>query len=170
MSDTPDRWKPTLEQEAFKNAFGRAIALAGSNRRMADLLGVSESLVSRWKHLHHNEHVPASLHSKIDQIAGYPCMLETAAGLSGYSIRRDDVSADAISVMEALGVFSEDSGRIVRVVIQAKADGEICIRDLNLIEAEGKTVVANVTRMLEAVRAKYEAGQGAVTRMTGAAR
>ncbi|KAA0970836.1 helix-turn-helix domain-containing protein [Aureimonas fodinaquatilis] len=171
MSETPDKWKPTHEQEAFKNAFGRAIILVGSNRRMAELLGISEGQVSRWKHLHHNEHVPAGLHSKVDAAAGYPCMLETSAALCGYSIRREDVTSCDLSLIQLAGLVAEDSGRAVRTVLDAKSDMIITGREMNLIEAEAKTAVSNINRMVEAARAKHESGQiGTVVRMTGEAR
>jgi hypothetical protein len=171
MSLVKDDKPLTHEQEAFKNAFGRAIDRVGSSRRMAEMIGVSDGQVSRWKHAHYDEHVPAALHSKIDAAAGYPCMLETSASLAGFSIRRDDVSPDTMTLCEAIGVVAEDSGRAVRVALEANRDQHICQRDMNLIEAEGKTVIANTTRMIEAARAKFEAGQGAsVHRLVGGAR
>ncbi len=161
----------THEQVAFKNAFGRAIERVGSARRMAELIGYSDGQVSRWKRHEYDEHVPAALHSKIDAAAGYPCMLETAALLAGYSIRRDEVEPSAESLFTIVGSMAEQSGRAVVLTAQAKADGQICLRELNMIEAEGKTIIENTTRWMEAARANHEAGQGTrVVRMTGGER
>lgn len=156
MSEANTKFVPTHEQGAFKNAFERAIGLVGSARRMAEVLGVSEGQVSRWKHHHYDEHVPAALHGKIDAAAGHPCMLETQASLSGFSIRRDDVSNAALTLLATLGDFAETSGSLVRTVAIAKADDHICLRDLNLIEAEGNTCIVNVKRIMESARAKHE--------------
>lgn len=171
MSQITDEKPLSAEQEAHKAAFGRAVRMAGGGSRMAAALGVEPSTVSRWERMNYADCPAGHLYTKIDAAAGYPCMLEAIAVLAGYSIRRDEVERTEVSALTLLGAFAEDSGRILRVGIEAHADGHICLRDLNLVEAEGKTGVANINRLVEATRAKYEQDQRVTPlRMTGAAR
>ena len=155
----------TVEQKAHKAAFGRAVKMSGGGKQMSAALGVDTSTVSRWERMNYNDCPPGHLYSKIDAAAGYPCMTECVAMLGGYSIRRDEVDTEGATVLGSLSAFAQSSGGFASTVLEAKSDNHICLRDLNLIEAEGNTVIMNVTRTMEAARAKYESVQTSVTPM-----
>lgn len=161
MSRISDQKPLTADQESHKAAFGRAVRMAGGGSRMAASLGVEPGTVTRWERMNYNDCPPGHLYNRIDAAAGYPCMLECIAVLAGYSVRRDDVEKVEANVLSSLSDFAQSSGGFAAAVLEAKADNHICLRELNLIEAEGNTCIANVTRTVEAARAKYAAGQNA---------
>lgn len=145
----------------FKKAFSRAVDMIGGVERSAEALGVSAGQITRWRRENYPDTIPGNLFPKIDASAGYPVMLEAYGDLAGYTIRRDNVTESDMPVCALVGNFASDSGKLVQTVLQAEADQKIVPREFHCIEAEGRTAIANITRIIEASRAKCFGASGA---------
>ncbi|MEC5289418.1 MULTISPECIES: hypothetical protein [unclassified Aurantimonas] len=140
----------------FKKAFSRAVDMIGGVERAAEALGVSPGQITRWRRDNYPDTIPGNLFPRVDAFAGYPVMLEAYGDLAGYTIRKDDVTDAEMPICVLAGNVAADTGHLLRTVLTADADTVITPREFNCIEAEGRTVIVNVTRTIDAARAKCE--------------
>ncbi|MEF2073519.1 hypothetical protein [Consotaella aegiceratis] len=147
------------ELKVIKRAFHRAIPMIGTVADVAVLLASTDGQVSKWRSDQYGDRLPAELFPKIDAAAGYPVMLEALATLCGYTLQRDEVSHPDMPICSLVGSVAAASGKALQTVLVADADDQITPREFNCIEAEGRTVIADVNRLIEAARAKSEAGR-----------
>lgn len=140
----------------FKKAFSRAVDMIGGVERAAEGLGVSAGQITRWRRENYPDTIPGNLFPRIDSIAGYPVMLEVYADLAGYSIRKDDVQHADMPLCVLASRAAVDASQFSLAVAEAEVDGVITPREFNCIEAEGRSAIVEMTRGIDAARAKCE--------------
>lgn len=145
----------------FKKAFSRAVDMIGGVERSAEALGVSAGQITRWRRENYPDTIPGNLFPRIDSIAGYPVMLEVYADLAGYTIRKDDVQHADMPLCVLASRAAVDASQFSLAVSEADADGVITPREFNCIEAEGRAAIVEMTRGIEASRAKCFGASGA---------
>jgi hypothetical protein len=108
----------------IKAAVGRQVNNMGGVEKAAALVGMGKTQLANYCHPDRGERVPLVVALSLDEAAGDPLVLRTAATLLGFRLLPLDEHAEA-DILTALGATAGSAGQLLAEGYAAAADGKV---------------------------------------------